>query len=175
MSSHSEQKAKALWDSLSNAGIGRSYHRRSLSEVGSAELVEWVTNPFEHLRNGEGWTFIGTTLAYDAAILTARGLHIQGQGALILPLHRLTRWVDTEYQLDKVQEAKALFVTGFYETVHAPPLTAWQVQGIEEVLDERLDDSRPVFLHMEKRFDGQAWWTQRFRERIENVNRSIEL
>lgn len=172
---HAEQKAKAIWDSLTRAGIGRAYHRRSIAEVGAPTLHDWVQSPFESLRAGEGWTFIGTGAAYDAALLTARGLHIQGQGALVLPLHRLARWVDTDHELDKVFAARALFITGFYETVHAPPLTGWQVQGIEEVLNERMDDSGSVFLQMEKPFDADTWWTQRLRERLSDTNRSLTL
>lgn len=173
--SHTEEKARAVWDSLTRAGIGRTYHRRSIAEVGSEALDEWVRSPLASLRQGEGWTFIGTTEAYDAALLTARGLHIHGHGALVLPLHRLARWVDTEHELDRVYNVKSLFVTGFYETVHTPPLTGWQVQGIEEVLEERLDANRSVFIQMEKPFDAEAWWTPRLRERLDNINRSLTL
>jgi len=177
MTTHKEQKETALWSSLTHAGIGRSYHRRSLAEIDHQPLMDWATDPASAITQGEGWNIHGLTKAYDATILLARAIHIQGQGALVLPLRRIVEWIDHDHQTDKLFEARGLFVTGFNEThrTEGYPLTGWQVAGVENMLVERLDDNRSVFLQMEQPIEGESMWTAGFRERINETNRSVSL
>lgn len=174
---HADQRKKALAQSLRNAGIGTGYHNRSLSEDPfPQDLFDWTSDPYADLTAGRGWNFVGGATAYDAAMLTARGLHIQGQGSLVIPCSRLASWVRADApDLDRVLSVRAVFVTGFYEDHHEPPMQGWVAAGVEEILTERMDNNQSVMLQMGKPLDGDAWWTTRFAGMIANRNRSLTL
>lgn len=174
---HEEQKQRALADSLRSAGIGSAYHRRSLTEKEfPPALFDWVSSPQEHIAAGRGWTFTGGPASYDAAMLMARGLHIQGLGSLVVPSSRLASWVRADApDLDRVMEVRALVVTGFYEDYHEPPMQGWVAAGVEEVLTARLDENRTVMLQMGKTFDSDCWWTRNFVSMVTARNRSLQL
>jgi hypothetical protein len=183
MASHAEQRRKGVVASLENAGIGRSYHNRTLGEFPKhTALMEWVRsgNAKTDVRAGKARTFIGEgAVAYDMAMLTARGLHLSGAPSFVVSLRRLVKWLEVRGEvegLENARTAEALFVTDFYQVYDKGecPLTGWQLQDVEAFLGDRLNDARAVFLHTAKPLAKTGWWSGNFVQRVSRMNVDVE-
>lgn len=185
MASHAEQRRKGVIASLENAGIGRSYHNRTLQEFPKNQAVaDWIKGgeARKDVRAGKGRNFVGEGAAsYDMAMLTARGLHLSGVSAFVVPLRRLVKWLEVRggdfEALENARSAEALFVVDFYQVYDKGdcPLTGWQLQDVETFLGERLDDTRAVFLHLAKPLAKAGWWSGNFVKRVSRMNQDVEV
>jgi hypothetical protein len=177
-SSHASQKAAALWESLSAAGIGRAYHRRSLYEVGHDDLTLWAQTPSLSIPGGRGWTLIGDDKAYDALMLLARACHIQGYRAFVLTLRQLVKRLEHDTGMEEVHAAQVLCITGFYDVYQGTdaPLRGWQVQDVESLLLDRLDNGGSICVQSARPLRGDGvWWSNTLLRRLKAVNREATI
>lgn len=175
MSTHDEQRMAALTSSLINAGIGSTYHRRSLTEVDPA-LHEWaVRDAVTAVQEGRGLTLVGTDKAYDGAVLLARAIHLQGLSSLVVPLRRLVKWCEHETpEAETAANVRALFITGFNQEGDSPMLH-WQRDDVEELLLDRLDNGRAIFAQGPRGVVRGSWWTDTLVRRIARLNSVMEI
>jgi hypothetical protein len=183
MASHAEQRRKGIVLSLENAGIGRAYHSRSLTEYPKTGVGDWIKSGQgkTDVRSGKGRNFIGGgSAAYDLAMLTARGLHLSGVASYIVPLRRLVKWLEAKTEVEAMENARAseaLFVVDFYQCYDKGdcPLTGWQLQDVEVFLGERIDNNRAIFLHSAKPLAKAGWWSGNLVKRVARVNDDVEV
>jgi hypothetical protein len=168
--SHAEQRQRAIRASLVNAGIGRAYHERHLSDVAPA-LVD-PAKDLARVRSGHGYTLVGTDHAYDAAVVMARALHLQGLPVVIVPLRRLVKWIEHEtVEMAWVQSCEALFITGFFDpSLGECPLAGWQRHDIEELLNDRIDNGGAFFPQVTRNLERGGWWSDTLIRRIARLN-----
>jgi hypothetical protein len=181
-SAHIQQTNDGIAHSLISAGIGRAYHKRSISEVPNGQFFrQWVG---EHARDevssGRGITIAGSgTNARDAFLLLARAVHLYGLKARVVPLRRLVAQIVHGGELvEQFEECRALFVTDFFQTYpgNPVPLTGREVQEVEQFLTDRLDDMHSVFVHVAKPMVGpDVWWSPTFVQRLSGLNRLVEI
>jgi hypothetical protein len=179
--SHQRQQSDAIAASLTIAGIGRAYHKRTLAELADGAMLKtWLT---EHARDeigsGKGWTVTGPgAAAYDATVLLARAIHLSGRKVRLTTLRRLTVQVMEQGDLlDDYTTCQCLVVTEFFQ--HYPgnplPLTGREVQAVESFLLERLDDMGAVCVQSAKKLGNDTWWSPALIQRLNGLNRTLEV
>lgn len=172
---HEEQRVAALRHSLKDAGIGREYHERSLKEVDD-QLFAAASGPIVvNAKSGQGIIFLGTDRATDAAILTARALHLQGVGSKVVYLPQLVSWLHhNSDDLLAVETAQCLTILNWVQNGESP-LTRWQQATVETLLQERLDEGRTFFAQATRTAEGTGWWSETFVDRITRVSTTWSL
>ena len=79
--------------SLMNAGVGKAFHQRTLSTLGSngEALLQWSKEVSKkELAMGHGWNIVGPSAnAYATFIVLARAVHLGGCMVRVVPLRRL--------------------------------------------------------------------------------------
>lgn len=175
---HAEQLHLDKVRSLIAAGIGRSYHKRKLSDLaGSEKLCTWVyAGARDDITQGRGWTIVGKGIAaYDMMLLLARALHLSGIRSRVVSLAQLTKWISTDAdRLEEAREAEALFVTDFVQAygVGGSPLTVWQIAEVEDFLMTRTNDGK-AFLPHAVSLDAPSWWSGGLLQRVATANRQL--
>lgn len=182
----SEQQRKEtdrlVRQSLIEAGIGRAYHDRTLSDLGDHGVTakEWLdTVGKSDVRSGRGWNIIGATArAYDTTMVLARGVHLKGIDTRIVSLRRLIGQIMNDGDLlPELYSTRALFVLDFIQVYpgNDNPMTGREVQEVESFLLERLDANEAVFLHAAVPLTTATWWSASFLQRVAETNRLLEV
>jgi hypothetical protein len=176
---HTKETNDAIASSLLAAGVGTAYHKRNLTMVNPSSLADWARGPARgETAEGIGRTLVGSDTAYDAAMILARGLHVQGIPSFITSLRRLVVWIEHDApELSKIESARAFFVTGFQQTYDKGecPLKGYQIQDVEALLLERMDNNLCVFLHVDKPLGRDSWWSDNLVRRIGRVNQTVVI
>jgi hypothetical protein len=165
MMNHLEQKVAGLKESLTNAGIGAAYHRKTLCET-APDLFGQITTLIDDANNGKGIIFTGETRAYDETVVTARALQLSGVPCFITHLTRLLCWIEVDAdQLHRLDEVQALFLLRFSAEGESP-FTNYQRQRIEDFLEARIDSGHAFFAQVSGTLRGSRWWSEGFVKRI---------
>lgn len=166
--------------SLNRAGIFREYHNRSLREGKHpihAELLEWVGNARSDY--GKGLTFVGGAEAEDAAILTARGLHVSGMGIRLRSLVSFVAMMMNEREdfREMLGQAQTLAITGMGPQ-HGEPrneaFTLREIRTLEAVLVEWIQQCNRLILHSPVSGFG-GWFSPTFVQRVARVNETMKV
>lgn len=178
---HRRQIDDGVQQSLLRAGIGRAFHRRSLTELPRGEqLAAWVrTEAKADLAAGRGWTVQGTGIgAYDHVVLLARAMHLSGMGVRVVPLRKLLKLIEVEAEdAEELAAAPALFVTDFVQHYGRGecPLSGLQLMDVETFLTARLDDGRPFFPQVSRPVEQAGWWSPSLAQRLLGLNRVLQV
>ncbi|QSY98677.1 hypothetical protein J2J97_31905 (plasmid) [Rhizobium bangladeshense] len=150
--SHQQQTDDGIIRSLDKAGIRARYHRMSLKDVqhrDTKRLEEWVlktsTEELEH-----GFTFIGGNDLEDLAILVARGLHVTGRSACVMPMIRFCDWFhnDRDYLEERLDKATALLLTQVGPSeVGDEVFSKRELRFMGTRIDEWISDRNRLLLH----------------------------
>lgn len=180
--SQQRERQKAIAGSLSDAGIGRAFHSRTLSELSrGAALKAWVESEARtDIPAGKAWNIVGPTAeARDTMILLARGMHLSGYGCRVVPLRRLVAQIVHNGDLmPEITGCMVLCVVDFvqvYPGQTTPPLTGHEVQITEAFLHERLDEQQAVCVHASSPITGVSWWSPPLVQRLHTLNQTLDL
>lgn len=157
--------------SLTNAGIGKKYHDRTLETVPKygKGLFKFLTDHGDAIRDGTGVIFSGTNL-HDGILLFCRGLHINGVGCKILPLVHMRRAIMDPELAEEISDAHVLVIMPAQNSTHGCPISDSFIQETEYLIRKRHANDQSTFLHMGVR-DGVDWrglnncyWSDEFRD-----------
>lgn len=168
--------------SLSRAGIGRIYHDRTLDSLGEAHPVAtWFKrmNPVS-IRSGSGFVLVGASpAAYDAFLLAARRLHLNGVGVGVVHMSDLIEHITRVDHHERIERAAALFIKGFYTPTRGQPAPyePRELRRISHFLDDRIEERVPLFLQATAPLSPQqaGWWSEDFIGRVQRASESLEV
>lgn len=150
--------------SLSDAGIGKIYHERSLIDFDKqgVQLSDWLKAGGGTAMKSGGCLILRD---FDRAPVTmlARALHINGVGVRCLPLTAIwgTLQKPGSEKWDDLLDADAIFVMPA-QSSRDNPLSYWQRDVVEAFLLERAENMKSVVLHMTETTKSEPWWTDEF-------------
>lgn len=180
-SEHARQIEVGRAESLNLAGIGRSYHNRSLADLPKGpDLVNWfVERGRSDLAQGKGWNIVGETgEARDTFMLLARGIHIKGFKVRQVPLRKLIANIVNETDMtEDLTLAPVLFISGFYSPMphHPTPMSPLEAHVVEAFIMERLDNNGPVCVQSTVRIPQAAWWSKALTTRLTEMNTTMVI
>ena len=167
--------------SLSRAGIGRAYHARSLAEFPDTHPTRAFFRRISpaDIRAGRGFVLLGANpLDYDAFVLSARLLHLNGVGVGLVNMTDLIDHITRVDRDKRIERATALFVKGFYAPQRGipAPYDPREMRRVQHFLDDRLDEGYPVFLQAAEPLTPQqpGWWREDFVARLMRVCETVE-
>lgn len=168
--------------SLSRAGIGRIYHERALSSLGEQHpIATWFKRMARpDILAGRGFVLVGASPdAYDAFMLAARRLHMNGVGVGVVHMSDLIEHITRVDRHERVERATALFIKGFYvPAANQPaPYEPRELRRVTHYLDDWMEERRPLFVQATANLTPQqpGWWRDDFIARVQRVSETLEV
>jgi hypothetical protein len=163
--------SEGLMLSLIDAGIGKTFHQRSLTETPLGESIrQWlVTEGRTTMQAGCGLSVLGFNTR-DTFILAARACHLSGIPVQVSSVSRLIALIDDDAEtLAKARDCAALFVTSFFDPGkdRSCPYSGWQVRRLLDLFHLRMDNQRSVCLHLSLPVEQSIeWYGDDFLQRV---------
>lgn len=172
---HSEQRSEDAIQALADAGIGRSFHNRSLEELGEtgAALKKFIIDHALRIRDeGLGFDFRGATpKATEIVMLTARAMLFVGLTTRVVPLVRLPKLLaENEAELRAIRH----LVIRDFETGHENPLRSYEIALVEAFIEDRVTDNRAVTV-TRRAAEPVGWWDGLIEQTLEQHNRVVRI
>lgn len=153
--------------SLTEAGIGKAYHFKTLDDLGAAGrgALEWMKRNSEALRRGTWSAVFDGTGTTDVLKLMARGMHINGIGCRVLPLVRMRRVVNDAEFREMCHEIDCLVLLNAQDRHRSNPLHPAVAAEVEYLIRERHEANKLTFVQVA--FSGEAeghdsYWSDEF-------------
>ena len=134
--------------SLSEAGIGKAYHDRTIASVpaygdGLKRILTMHGAEIRQRAFNAVWHGVGLT---EAITLLCRGVHINGVGCMLQPLVRMRRIIIRPDFREAVDDADLLVIFNAQDTNRGNPLHDSVMSDLEDVLRKRLDNNKMTWL-----------------------------
>lgn len=184
----SEENRKALdagvVNSLRLAGIRDRWINASLSDFPPTgpELTEWIMDgrAWTEIAAGRGLTLTGLN-SRPVAMVLARALHVVNTAVFVVgprKLLALCKGRGEDHEIERMTTCSALFVHTFFEANYDTAYAPYEVQMVEEVLRERLDSCRSLFVQSSlplAEVEQHHVWSQGFLRELAEVNTEIPV
>lgn len=181
---HQKQIDAGVRFSLTQAGIGKEFHDRSLHGVGAASAIrEWfLAEGRAHFARGLGVIVHGQgPISRDCFVLTARAVHLASIGVMVTSLPRLLDAMETRFEeyVDRATGCNALFLTEFYEPMAETdpcPYSPREMRMLADLIERRLDDQKSVSVYATA-LVGRAtkWYPARMLNRLSVLTKHFEV
>lgn len=154
-----EAKNAGIHESLSRAGIGKAYHKRTVTELpGGENLACLVKGEFRtHVAGGGNLIVEGMSPdSLSATILIARGFHLLGLGCMVVSTSELARQLSNPRGMDeefehRLARMKCLVLYRFYTPDPADdgkPYTSRTLSILEDFLVDLNMQGTGLLLHV---------------------------
>lgn len=177
MSSSDQQQ---LYNAMAESGIGRRFHAQSLStmgDVGDAFLERVKSGEIiDYVNSGGGYSFYGTK-SYEFSVLVCRALLLADCNVQVMSLAGINRVIDDWGYAQKMTDADVLLITDFCSDVSkSSPLSVSHRLQVEDLLNDRWDNSYPVFIQSDEHIETYSdWWSRKILKRVATFNELVEI
>lgn len=153
--------------SLTEAGIGRIYHEKTLSECGDLGrgYEDWIKTAGPRLKRDGGLVVMMGQGQSAVLPVLARGFHMNGAGVRIKTLSQLYSILRTPGERrEDLEEAPCLFVSPAQAGRRICPLDGWAMDTVTAYLRERVERGQITVLYWahDREFDVDdplwSWW-----------------
>lgn len=176
--SQSNAEKKEIYRQLSESKIGKRFWDMKLSDMGEQGVD--ITNRAKsgelrtYLAAGGGFTFYGTN-SYDFSVLVAKAAALQDFTVTVVSLAHLTRALDDWEYAEQLAGNDVLLVTRFCD-VGANPMSSYQRFQLEDLLNDRVDAKKAIFVQSDQRLVMyKDWWNPRIIQTLTELNNEMEI
>ena len=175
-----QAKLREQMRTMSVVGIGSRFHDMRLRDFApEGERLQQVLTELwtaDNIKAGAGMTVLGGgRMAGDLHMMLARSLHLVGASVLVLGLSEVSRrvqWGEEDEDGPTMTEVQALFIRNF-QTERACPLRDYQLAGVTDMLDERLNRCAAVFPWLTT--ESNLWWPDSLLAQLSERNVVFEV
>lgn len=176
----SDNEKRELMRQMLESGIGKRYLDTQLSSCGQQgqDLVARIksSDMVTAVAAGSGISFYGPA-SYDFSVLTMRSLLLADVTVQVVTMAGLSRSMEDWEFAKKLAGQDCLLITKFCDDGYPTnPLTSYQRFQLEDLLQERWDDNKPVFIQSPKRVDTyKDWWSPVVMAELKKRNDIMEV
>ena len=149
--------------SLTDAGIGKVYHDKTLSEMDHGPgLKKFLINGGGDALKNEGASLILRGYPRATTSVFCKGLHMNGVGVRMVSLSNLVTTMRRCVEAwEDIEDCRALVIQPA-QTESPCPLDYWQKDMVETYLTERARNGKSVILCFDAKEPEVPWWNVDF-------------